>query len=197
MSETAAVAYLVGVARIAVGLLLTVSAYGKLGQAYEQGISDVLGYRLVGRRVADLVAFLLPVVEMLLGAALVLGLLLPVADLLAAVFFMGLAGAAASALARGLATDCGCWGTLARRRVGPPIVIRNLVIAVLLAADALLVAPQRLVLVDSLHSPAYIAMGVVTVLLLLQRWSQRRAAMRTSHPAAAPSSPVAPSAPSA
>ncbi|WP_158247622.1 MauE/DoxX family redox-associated membrane protein [Actinomyces qiguomingii] len=185
-----AFAYSLGAVRILVGLLLVVSAYGKLGQLYQQGVSDVLGYRLVGRRGADLVAFFLPVVEMLLAAALVMGLLVPASNLVAAAFFLVLAGAAVSALARGLVTDCGCWGSLARRRVGPVVVARNLVIAALLLADVFFVEQQRLVLVDSLQSPAYMGMGVVTLLLVLQRWSQRRAATRNSHPGAAPSAPT-------
>ncbi|MDO4901319.1 MauE/DoxX family redox-associated membrane protein [Actinomyces sp.] len=186
-----AVAYVLGVARILIGMLLVVSAYGKLGQVYQQGVSDVLGYRLVGRRGADLVAFFLPVVEMLLAAALVMGVLIPASDLVAAAFFVLLAGVAASALARGLVTDCGCWGSLARRRVGPVVVARNLVIAALLLADVFLIEQQRLVLVDSLQSPAYMGMGVVVVLLLFQRRSQRRAVTRNSHLAAAPNSPAA------
>ena len=189
-------AYFLGTARILVGLLLVASAYGKLGQAYRQGVSDVLGYRLVGRRVADLVAFLLPVVEMLLGGALVLGLLMPASDLLTAGLLIVLAGAAASALARGLVTDCGCWGALARRRVSPVVVAQNLVVAGLLLADVLLVEQQRLVLVASPRSPAYMGMGVAMLLLLAQRWFQRRTAVDTPPSTARTSSPTAPTAPS-
>ncbi|MDU0349200.1 MauE/DoxX family redox-associated membrane protein [Actinomyces sp. MRS3W] len=167
------VAYFLGAARLLVGLLLVVSAYAKLCQDYGQGVSDVLGYRLVGRRGADLIAFLLPVVEMVIGAALLLGLLMPVSELLAAAFFLILAGVAVSALARGLVTDCGCWGSLARRRVGPTIVIRNLVMSVLLLADVFLIERQRLILVESLRSPAYAGMAIVIALLLIGRWSRR------------------------
>ena len=72
MIETA-----LAVVRILTGVLLTVSAYGKFLQDYGAGVSDVLGYRIVRRPVAEAIAFALPVVEMLLAACLVLGLLLP------------------------------------------------------------------------------------------------------------------------
>ena len=91
MIETA-----LAVVRILTGVLLTVSAYGKFLQDYGAGVSDVLGYRIVRRPVAEAIAFALPVVEMLLAACLVLGLLLPASEVVAGVLLALLAGAAGS-----------------------------------------------------------------------------------------------------
>ena len=102
MIETA-----LAVVRILTGVLLTVSAYGKFLQDYGAGVSDVLGYRIVRRPVAEAIAFALPVVEMLLAACLVLGLLLPASEVVAGVLLALLAGAAGSVLSRGITTDCG------------------------------------------------------------------------------------------
>ena len=96
MIETA-----LAVVRILTGVLLTVSAYGKFLQDYGAGVSDVLGYRIVRRPVAEAIAFALPVVEMLLAACLVLGLLLPASEVVAGVLLALLAGAAGSVLSRG------------------------------------------------------------------------------------------------
>jgi len=91
------------VVRILTGVLLTVSAYGKFLQDYGAGVSDVLGYRIVRRPVAEAIAFALPVVEMLLAACLVLGLLLPASEVVAGVLLALLAGAAGSGAGMGRA----------------------------------------------------------------------------------------------
>lgn len=173
-----AFAYVLAAARILIGLSLAVSAYARLHQDYEQGVRDVLGYRLVGRRGSDMVAFLLPVLEMTLSASLVLGLVAPASNLMAAVLLVVLAGVALSATARGLVTDCRCWGSLSRRRIGPVAVVGSLAAVLVLVAEVLLVDQQRLVLVDSPHSPAYTATGIVMAILLVERWFRRRQSCR-------------------
>lgn len=174
-----AFAYVLAVARILIGLSLAVSAYARLHQDYEQGVRDVLGYRLVGRRGSDMVAFLLPVLEMTLSAALVLGLVAPASNLMASVLLVVLAGVALSATARGLVTDCRCWGSLSRRRIGPVTVVGTLAAALVLVAEVLLVDHQRLVLVNSPHSPAYAGTGIAVAMLLVERWFRRRQSCRS------------------
>lgn len=174
-----AFAYVLAVARILIGLSLAVSAYARLHQDYEQGVRDVLGYRLVGRRGSDLVAFLLPVLEMTLSASLVLGLVAPASNLMAAVFLVVLAGAVLSATVRGLVSTGGRRDVLARRRIGPVAVVGTLAAVLVLVAEVLLVDHQRLVLVDSPHSPAYVGTGIVVAMLLVERWFRRRQSCRS------------------
>jgi uncharacterized membrane protein YphA (DoxX/SURF4 family) len=70
----------------------------------------IYAYQLLPTGAADLVAYTLPVVELLLGIALLLGIFVrPVAVvyvLLMAVFVAGIA----SVWSRGLKIDCGCFG---------------------------------------------------------------------------------------
>lgn len=174
------VTYVLAVARILIGLSLAVSAYARLHQDYEQGVKDILGYRLVGRRGSDLVAFLLPVLEMTLSMALVLGLVAPASNLMAAVLLVVLAGAVLSATVRGLVTTGGCRDACARRWIGPVAVVGSLAAALVLVAEVLLVGQQRLVLVDSPHSPAYAGTGIVMAMLLVERWFRRRQSCRSA-----------------
>ena len=115
MIETA-----LAVVRILTGVLLTVSAYGKFLQDYGAGVSDVLGYRIVRRPVAEAIAFALPVVEMLLAACLVLGLLLPASEVVAGVLLALLAGAPAASCPAVLRRTAAAYGSILRARVGPP-----------------------------------------------------------------------------
>ena len=173
MIETA-----LAVVRILTGVLLTVSAYGKFRQDYGAGVSDVLGYRIVRRPVAEAIAFALPVVEMLLAACLVLGLLLPASEVVAGVLLALLAGAAGSVLSRGITTDCGCYGSILRARVGPPVIARNVVLCLVLLADALLGSGRRLVLAEPGWGFGLLGLAVCAALLVAQRLSQRRAHRR-------------------
>ncbi|MCL3777391.1 MULTISPECIES: MauE/DoxX family redox-associated membrane protein [unclassified Actinomyces] len=185
-------------ARLLAGLLLFVSATGKLRQDYRQGVSDILGYRILGARTAEATAFALPVVEMTLSMCLILGMFAPLISVLTSVLFVLLTAAAASVLARGIATDCGCWGSIARRRVGPAVVIRNVVLAALLAVDGLVVVPQRLVLAGPVSS-VYLGLAVVVALLVLQRWFQYRGSQPQpiAHAAPQPLPPASSQQPSA
>jgi len=74
-------------------------------------VQSVLAYELFSYEVARLVGTMLPVVEIAVGLLLVSGLLTrasaTLAGLLMVVFVVGVA----SAWARGLAIDCGCFGT--------------------------------------------------------------------------------------
>ena len=173
MIETA-----LAVVRILTGVLLTVSAYGKFLQDYGAGVSDVLGYRIVRRPVAEAIAFALPVVEMLLAACLVLGLLLPASEVVAGVLLALLAGAAGSVLSRDITTDCGCYGSILRARVGPPVIARNVVLCLVLLADALLGSGRRLVLAELGWGFGLLGLAVCAALLVAQRLSQRRAHRR-------------------
>lgn len=74
-------------------------------------VQNVVAYRLLPYEAAQAVGILLPVVEIAVGALLLAGLLTrgaaAVAGLLMLVFVAGIA----SAWARGLSIDCGCFGT--------------------------------------------------------------------------------------
>lgn len=96
-------------ARLVVGAVWIVAGALKLPDPTES-VRAVRNYQLLPEPVVPLVGHALPVLEVLVGACLVLGLLTrptaAVSALLMAAFVVGIA----SAWARGLSIECGCFG---------------------------------------------------------------------------------------
>jgi uncharacterized membrane protein YphA (DoxX/SURF4 family) len=85
-------------------------------------IADPLGfaqsiknYQVVSPTLALLIAIVLPWVEVLSGALLIIGVLKRSSALLISLLLIGFIGLVALALARGIDTSCGCFGSLSRR----------------------------------------------------------------------------------
>src|SRR3954451_2731311 len=76
----------------------------------EQSVLAVRAYQLLPGDAAVTVGHLLPILELVLGACLVLGLLTRGAGLLSALLFTAFIIGIASVWARGLSIDCGCFG---------------------------------------------------------------------------------------
>jgi uncharacterized membrane protein YphA (DoxX/SURF4 family) len=93
-------------------------------------------YRLVPAALVRPLATWLPRLEVAAGALLAVGAASRPAALAALVLLLSFAAAIAANLLRGRTIDCGCLGTAAPRRIGWPMVGRNLA----LAGMALLVA---------------------------------------------------------
>ena len=130
-------------ARLGLGTVMIVAGLPKLLDL-TGSVQNVIAYQLFSYDVARAIGIFLPVVEIALGFLLVVGLLTrPVAAVTGALMLVFIAGII-SAWARGLAIDCGCFGT------GGPVdpedtaylseILRDLG---LLAAAAWLVARPR------------------------------------------------------
>jgi uncharacterized membrane protein YphA (DoxX/SURF4 family) len=102
-------------------------------------VRAVRAYRLLPDPVVAPVAFGLPVLEIAVGLALVVGVFVRTAAVAAAVLLVVFVAAVGSAWARGLQIDCGCFGhggaVAAGRTAYPAEVLRDL--ALLLVALAL------------------------------------------------------------
>lgn len=145
-------------ARLALGGVLLVAGLLKVGDP-TGSIQSVVAYRLFDYSVAEMIGLMLPVVEIGLGALLILGLLTRAAAAAGAVLMLVFIAGIISAWARGLAIDCGCFGS--GGPVDPsetaylPEILRD---AALFAAGAwLVVRPRSLLAVDSLlfHRPPW------------------------------------------
>ena len=79
---------------------------------------DVSNYRLVPHELINLVAILMPWMEVVAGAFVVTGIWLRAATLVIASMTVMFAIVILSALARGLNIECGCFGTLGGKHIG-------------------------------------------------------------------------------
>jgi uncharacterized membrane protein YphA (DoxX/SURF4 family) len=138
VGETTLVRWLATAARLLLGGVFVVAGALKLPDP-AAAVRAVRAYRLLPESLVAPVAFGLPVVEIAVGLALLAGVFVRTAALASAVLLLVFVGAVASAWARGLQIDCGCFGdggqVAAGRTAYPAEILRDL--ALLLAALAL------------------------------------------------------------
>lgn len=98
------------VARLLLGGVLLAAGLLKIGDL-TGSVQSVVAYQVFPYEVARLIGTTLPVVEIAVGLLLVLGLLTRGAAVVGGVLMLAFVAGIASAWARGLAIDCGCFGT--------------------------------------------------------------------------------------
>lgn len=97
------------VARLVLGGVLLVAGGLKLGNLGESVLA-VRAYQLVPYELTDIVGIALPIGEVALGVLLLTGTFTRIAGVLGALLMAAFTLAIASAWARGLTLDCGCFG---------------------------------------------------------------------------------------
>jgi uncharacterized membrane protein YphA (DoxX/SURF4 family) len=123
--------------RILVSLVFLTAAYGKLRHGMPfQGV--VANYRLLPDAMVAPAAYLIPPVELLLGATLLLGLAFPWPELGAAALLLLFALAMGINLRRGRRhIDCGCFQSALKQTLSWTLVMRNVVLALLMGVTLL------------------------------------------------------------
>jgi len=96
-------------ARLVVGGVWIVAGALKLPDP-DESVRAVRAYQLLPESVVPLVGHGLPVLEVLIGVCLVLGLLTRLSALVSALLLIAFIFGIASAWARGLSIECGCFG---------------------------------------------------------------------------------------
>jgi uncharacterized membrane protein YphA (DoxX/SURF4 family) len=96
------------VARIALGAVWIIAGWSKIGDLAASG-RGVNAYRLLPYGGATFLGAMLPFVEIALGLLLILGLATRLAGIVSAVLLLVFIVGIASAWARGLRIDCGCF----------------------------------------------------------------------------------------
>ncbi|WP_229674446.1 MauE/DoxX family redox-associated membrane protein [Nakamurella endophytica] len=97
------------VARLGLAAVWLVSGSIKAADLTQTRLA-VRAYRLLPVSVADTVGLILPFLELALGLLLLVGLATRLTAVLSAVVLLVFIGGVASAAARGLSIDCGCFG---------------------------------------------------------------------------------------
>ena len=96
-------------ARLVVGSVWVVAGFLKLPDPAES-VRSVRAYQLLPERVVPLVGHGLPILEILVGACLVLGLVTRPVAVVSALMLLAFVVGISAAWARGLSIDCGCFG---------------------------------------------------------------------------------------
>ncbi len=131
---------LVLLCRLIVGGVFIYASLDKL--THPQAFATVIhNYHLVPYALLHPVALLLPMVEFVLGSALVVGVGRRGAALLAALLTLVFMGGIASALSRGLDISCGCFNTAGGHAVGLSLLWRDLGLLLLCLPPLLLRNP--------------------------------------------------------
>ncbi len=97
------------IARLVVGGVWIVAGALKLPDPAES-VRAVRAYRLLPEAVVPVIGHGLPILEILVGGCLVLGLLTRAAAVVSSLLLLGFLVGISSAWARGLSIDCGCFG---------------------------------------------------------------------------------------
>ena len=96
-------------ARLVVGIVWIVAGALKLPDP-AASVRAVRAYDLLPESIVPTVGHLLPIVEVVIGACLVLGLLTRLMGIFSALLFVAFIVGISAAWARGLQIDCGCFG---------------------------------------------------------------------------------------
>jgi uncharacterized membrane protein YphA (DoxX/SURF4 family) len=97
------------VLRVALGAIFLVAGAAKIGHA-AYFAAQIAGFRILPSEVIAPMALVLPFLEVMLGGYLVLGLFTRASAWIAALMLMLFDLAIASAVVRGMAVNCGCFG---------------------------------------------------------------------------------------
>lgn len=97
------------VSRLVLAGVLIVAGWGKIGTPV-LSVQAVEAYELLPESLATVVGYGLPILEIVVGVLLVVGLLTRAAGVISALLMLAFVIGIASAWARGLRIDCGCFG---------------------------------------------------------------------------------------
>lgn len=139
-------------ARLTAGAIWLVAGVAK-ARDFEAFRAQVAGYDVLPHALVAWVGYGLPLLEIALGAYLVLGFMVRPAAWLSLALLAVFIAAQAQAWARGLVIDCGCFGAIDRRQVGAGTLARDLALA-LPTLVVLLVGGERWSLDGRLQRPA-------------------------------------------
>lgn len=97
------------VARLVLGVVLIVAGALKIGSPSDSVVA-VKAYQLLPETIAEMAGYILPILEIVVGVLLVVGLLTRVAAIIAGLLMFAFVFGIAWAWTHGLRIDCGCFG---------------------------------------------------------------------------------------
>jgi uncharacterized membrane protein YphA (DoxX/SURF4 family) len=163
-------------ARMGIGAVLVAAGASKALMGSVSTSRLISSYKLAPESLVPGLALALPIVEMSVGVALLLGVWLPATDRVAIVLIATLTIIAVITAARGLTPNCGCFGKAFETAISPQVILRNLVLVLVLGFVLWVDAPMPAT-VDSvgvsplLTAPAVLAAAAAAAILMFRRTS--------------------------
>ncbi len=111
--------------RLALGAIFIYAAVGKIADP-GRFAGDIAAYRLLPVFTVNILALVLPYVEVLTGLGLVIGVWVDAAGAIASTLLTIFLIAALSAMARGLNIECGCFTLSGAGKVGWDLIARDI-----------------------------------------------------------------------
>ena len=128
-----AVSWLVVVARLLVGGVFVFAGMSKLALPHGEVVAQMQQYTIIPRLLTPLIAIVLPWVEVLSGAALLIGFLTSPAAWLVVAQLVSFCLLMLVVLAAGIEVeDCGCFGALGWKETPLQVLLRDLVMLALM-----------------------------------------------------------------
>ena len=162
-------------ARIGIGAVLVAAGVSKALMGRVSTSRLIGSYRLAPKSLLPGLAVALPTLEMTVGAALMLGVWLPVTGRAAIVLVAALTVIATITAARGLRPTCGCFGKAFETAISREVILRNLAMILVLGFVLWVDAPMRATVDSAGVSPLVTAPAVLALAIAAARLMFRRA----------------------
>jgi len=111
--------------RLSLGAIFIYAAVGKIADP-ARFAGDIAAYRLLPVFMVNILAMVLPYIEILTGLGLVIGIWIDAASAIASVLVTIFIISALSAMARGLNIECGCFTLSGAGKVGWDLIARDI-----------------------------------------------------------------------
>jgi len=129
-------AWIVRCCQLVTGAIFALAALSKLGDLHSFA-AEIHNFRIVPIATENLLAITLPWIELVAALALLLGIRARAGAVLASWLLVAFTVAVASAVARGLDFECGCFGTADGAHVGTRKLVENLAMTLFAVVGAL------------------------------------------------------------
>lgn len=122
--------YIQIIARLVLGVLFLLVGFGKIDHAVSFA-NEIGNYDMLPDLYVNISAIVLPWIEVILGLMLIVGYKIKTSALLTGGLLVVFVVAVASAFARGLNIDCGCYSQYVSQKVGWSKIIENSILTIL------------------------------------------------------------------
>ncbi|MCX6153953.1 MAG: DoxX family membrane protein [Candidatus Kapabacteria bacterium] len=116
--------YLQLIARLAIGVLFIFAAIGKIAEP-AQFAKEISNYRLVWEPLLNIIALIMPWIELIIGLFILVGFRLRSSSALASILLMIFIVAVGLAMIQGLSINCGCFAKNMAETVGWKKIAEN------------------------------------------------------------------------